>query len=70
MYPYNLVNCPLNYVGQTGRNFRAHFKEHLQVMQTNKSNSKFAQHVLDTQHTYDTVEKTMDILYIENRAPY
>jgi hypothetical protein len=30
---------------------------------------KFAQHILDTQHTYDTIEKTMDILHIEKKGP-
>jgi hypothetical protein len=47
---------------QTGRNFRTRFKEHIQAIRTHKQSSKFAQHVLDTQHTYGTMEETMDIL--------
>jgi hypothetical protein len=53
--------CPLKYVGQTGRNFRTRFKEHIQTIRTNKRSSKFAQHILDTQHTYGTMGETVDI---------
>jgi hypothetical protein len=62
IYQLKCNNCPMKYVGQTGRNFRTRFKEHKPI-------SKFAQHVLDTQHTYDTIEKTMDILHIERKGP-
>jgi hypothetical protein len=60
-------DCPLKCLGQTGRNFRTYFNEHIQAIKTNKPNSKFAQHVIDTQHTYDIIEKTMDILHIEEK---
>jgi hypothetical protein len=62
-------DCPLKCVGQTGRNFRTRFREHIQAIRNNKPNSKFAQHILDTQHTYDTIEKTMDVLHIEKKGP-
>jgi hypothetical protein len=57
-------DCQLKYVGQTGRNFRTRYKEHTQAIRTNKPNSKYAQQILDTQHSYGTIEDTMDILHI------
>jgi hypothetical protein len=46
-------DCQLKFVGCTGRSFRTHFKEHIEAVRTNKQNSKFAQHILDAQYTYD-----------------
>jgi hypothetical protein len=31
--------------------------------------SRYAQHILDTQHTYDTIEDTLDILHSERKGP-
>jgi hypothetical protein len=30
---------------------------------------KYAQHILDTQHAYGTIEDTLDILHIEKKGP-
>jgi hypothetical protein len=32
-------------------------------------NSKYAQHILDTQHTYSNIHETMDILHFEKKGP-
>jgi hypothetical protein len=61
--------CPLKYVGQTGGNFRTRYREHIQAIRYNKSNSKYSEHILDTQHTYRTIENTMDMLNIEKKGP-
>jgi hypothetical protein len=58
----------MKYIGQTGHTFKARFKEHIQDIRTNKSNSKFAQHILDTGHTYNTIDQTMKILHIEKKG--
>jgi hypothetical protein len=58
----------MKYIGQTGRMFKAHFKEHVQDIRTNKSNSKFAQHILYTGHNYNTTDQTMKILHIEKKG--
>jgi hypothetical protein len=57
------------YIGQTGRNFSTRYKEHTQAIRTNKPNFKYAQHILDTQHTYGRIENTMDVLHIERKGP-
>jgi hypothetical protein len=56
------------YIGQTCRNFRTRYKEHIQVIRKNKPNSKHAQHIQNTQHTYSTIEETMDIKHIEKNG--
>jgi hypothetical protein len=58
----------MKYIGQTGRNFRTRFKEHIRDIRFNKDNSKFAQHILNTQHKYGPINKTMDILHIEKKS--
>jgi hypothetical protein len=58
----------MKYIGQTGRTFKARFKEHIQDIRTNRSNSKFAQHILDTGQTYNTIDQTMEILHIEKKG--
>jgi hypothetical protein len=65
----NCKDCELKYIGQTGRNFRTRDKEHIHVIRTNNPNSKYAQRILDTQHTYRNIHETMDILHFEKKEP-
>jgi hypothetical protein len=44
------------------------FKEHIQDTRNNKSNSKFAQHILDTGHTYNMIDQTIKVLHIEKKG--
>jgi hypothetical protein len=61
--------CPLKYIGQTGHTFKACYREHINAIKTNKQqHSKFAQHILETTHTYDTTDRTMKILHIEKKG--
>jgi hypothetical protein len=53
--------CPLNYVGQSGRQFKARFKEHIHALKENKDTSMFAQHILSTGHAYSGREDTVKI---------
>jgi hypothetical protein len=36
-------------------------------MQTNSRSSKYAQHILNTTHNYDTMEIAMKILHVEDK---
>jgi hypothetical protein len=58
----------MKYIGQTGRTFKARFKEHIQDKRTNRHNSNYAQHILDTGHAYNTMDQTMKILHIEKKG--
>jgi hypothetical protein len=58
----------LKYIGQTGRNFRIRYKEYTHAIRSNKTTSKYAQHILETGHTYDTLENTLNILQFEKKS--
>jgi hypothetical protein len=61
-------SCQLSYIGQTGRNFKARYKEHIRSIRINNPNTKYAQHILDTQHEYGPIANIMDILHIERKG--
>jgi hypothetical protein len=69
IYQMNCKDYELKYIGQTGRNFHTRYKEHIHDIRTNNPNSKYAQHILDTQHTYSNIHETMDILQFEKKGP-
>jgi hypothetical protein len=43
-------------------------KEHIRDIKNSGQNSRFDQHILDTGHEYETIEKTMKILHIEKKG--
>jgi hypothetical protein len=61
-------SCNLKYVGQTGRSFRIRYKEHINVIRGNKTTSRYALHILETGHTYGTIEDTLNILHREKKG--
>jgi hypothetical protein len=68
VYQLQCADCPLRYVGQTGCTFKVRFKEHIHDIRNNGQSSKFAQHILDTPHEYDTIDKTLEVLYIGKKG--
>jgi hypothetical protein len=51
IYQLQCGECPLKYIGQTGRTFKARYREHINAIKANKQqHSKFAQHILETTH--------------------
>jgi hypothetical protein len=67
VYQLQCADCPLKYIGQTGRTFKTRFKEHVRNIK-NGQNSKFAQHIVDTTHEYQTIDQTMKILHVEKEG--
>lgn len=67
VYQVQCNECPPRYIGQSGRTFKARFKEHVGDTKNNGLYSKFAQHIIDAGHEYDTIERTMKILHIEKK---
>jgi hypothetical protein len=53
----------MKYIGPTGGTFQARFKEHIQDIRTNRPNSKFAQHILNPGHAFNTTDQTMKVLH-------
>jgi hypothetical protein len=48
------LDCPLKYIGQTGRTFANRYKENIHDIKGSNSNSKYSNHILNTGHTYGT----------------
>jgi hypothetical protein len=56
------LDCPLKYVGQTGRMFNVRYKEDIHAVRSNNDNSGYSNHILNMGHTYGTVTDTMDVI--------
>jgi hypothetical protein len=69
VYQLKCNECPLKYTGQTRCTFKVCYREHINAIRTNRLNSKFAQHVLETGHNHNTRDQTMEILHIEKKGP-
>jgi hypothetical protein len=68
IYQLNCKGCPRKYIGQTGRNFNTRYKEHIHAIRTNSTNSRYAQHILDTQHPYGPMTDIMKILHLNQKG--
>jgi hypothetical protein len=56
------LDCALKYICQTRRTFNIRYKEHIQAIRNNNNNSGYSNHILNTEHTYGTINDTMDII--------
>jgi hypothetical protein len=54
------LDCPLKYIGQTGRTLNTRYKEHIHAIRSNNSNKGYASHILNTGHRYGTIEHNED----------
>jgi hypothetical protein len=54
--------CQHVYVGQTSRHLKQRYKEHIRYIRNNDPQSAFAQHILNNQHEYGTIEEIMKLL--------
>jgi hypothetical protein len=52
VYKLKCSKCHLQYIGQTGRSFLTRYKERIRAIKYNKDSSGFAQHILNTGHSY------------------
>jgi hypothetical protein len=69
IYQLQCGECLLKYFGQTGRPFRERCREHINALRANEHyNSKFAEHILETRHVYNTIDQTMEILHIARKG--
>jgi hypothetical protein len=57
-----MPRLPIKYTGKTGSIFHTKCKEHLQAIRNKNSNSACSSHILNMQHTYETIKDTMDII--------
>jgi hypothetical protein len=62
VYQMKCLDCPLRYIGQTGRTFKIRYKEHIQAIRNNNSNSGYSKHILNTGHAYGTITDTIGVI--------
>jgi hypothetical protein len=70
VYKLKFSDCHLQYIGQTGCSFLTRYKEHIRAIKYNKESSGYAQHILNTGHSYGKTEDIMDIIKIENKGKH
>jgi hypothetical protein len=68
IYELKCSSCQLKYIAQTGRNFKVTYKEHIHAIRSNKTTSKYAQHILETGHAYGNIEDILNILHFEKKS--
>ena len=62
IYQLTCNTCNLSYVGQTSRNLKIRFQEHIRYIRSNNLHSAFAQHILQNQHEYGQMNSIMTLL--------
>jgi hypothetical protein len=62
------MDCPRQYIGQTGRPFKTRLKKHIRATKYNRDTSTYAQHILDTGHTYGNMKNTTEIINIAQKG--
>jgi hypothetical protein len=56
------ITCNKAYVGQTSWSLKLRYKEHARYIKGNNPQSAYALHILNNQHEYGPIEKTMTLL--------
>ena len=68
IYQLNCPTCSKKYIGQTSRSFQVHFREHKHDYKYMCYKSKFAQHLLEEGHSFDTMENIMKIIHYARKG--
>jgi len=58
----------MKHAGQTGRPFHVRFQEHFKDYKYANNKSKFAQHLLEQNHSIGPIENVMEILFATNKG--
>ena len=59
IYKLTCNTCKQAYVCQTSRSLKLHFQEHIWYIRNNNPQSAYAQHILQNQHEYGTMDNIM-----------
>jgi len=61
-YSPSCLTCNKEYVSQTSRSLDLHYKEHIRYINYNNPQSAYALHILNNQHKYGPIDKTITLL--------
>jgi hypothetical protein len=70
IYKLECNSCPKMYIGQTGRNFKTRYKEHIQDIRNNRTKTGYSHHIPDTGHEYGNIENTLSILNVQKKGAF
>ena len=61
---YQLIcnTCNLSYIGQTSRNLKTRYHEHVRYIKDNNPHSAYAQHIPNYRHEFGTKQNKMTLL--------
>ena len=62
IYMLTCMTCNSAYFGQTSRSLKLRYMEHTCYIKSNNLQSAYALHILNNQHEYSPIEKTMTLL--------
>jgi hypothetical protein len=62
IYKLTSNTCKMLYIGQTSRNLKQRYREHIHYIRNNNSQSANAQHILQNLHEYGSITDTMTLL--------
>jgi len=62
IYQLKCHTCNQSYVGQTSRNLKTRYNEHIRYIKSNNPQSAYAQHILNNRHEYGTTDNLMTLL--------
>lgn len=62
IYGIKCRSCNLTYIGQTKRNFKVRYKEHVTDFKYNRKKISFAKHLIETGHELGNISDTLMIL--------
>ena len=68
VYQFECPSCNKKYIGQTGRPLKVRYQEHYRNYRYGNMKSKFAQHLIENQHSIDSIDNVMDIIHITNKG--
>uniref|UniRef100_A0A8D9BBF2 Nicotine oxidoreductase n=1 Tax=Cacopsylla melanoneura TaxID=428564 RepID=A0A8D9BBF2_9HEMI len=67
VYQISCKECNTSYIGETGRQFKTRFKEHHADYIHERRKSLYAEHFIQTEHTYNTPSENFKILRNVNK---
>jgi predicted GIY-YIG superfamily endonuclease len=68
VYKLTCNTCKLAYIGQTSRNLKQRYHEHIRYIRNNNPQSAYAQHILKHQHEYGPITDIMTLLKPEQKT--
>jgi hypothetical protein len=68
IYALTCNTCKQAYIGQTSRNLRQRYQEHIRYTRNNDPQSAYALHILKIQHKYGPMNDTMTLLKYEQKT--